>query len=956
MAGNKELIDDIVDPIAVKQVDDLNKKIQELEATFISAAKEASNLNSKAGSANGLAKFNAAADKSAIATQRLINLQTQQAATQAKINDIQEKAAQRREAIEAKEIANEEKKQAVIDKNAQKQAAIDAKKQAELEKQIAIENSKTKTIISNSQAEIDAYNKVAQGEENITTTISKRNQAEGKAANDAAARSAKAIAQQQAQAAEYVRAQGLIEKLQIKLKGYKQAQLETTDPRALEIYNGKIQKTEDTIKQLSNVGKDGFDSLGNAVKKSGNLLQTVGQKVVTLARLLPGIGVVGLIAFATEPIIEYISQLDIFKKKADAIVSDTAIDSTDFKNALSAVNSLKTSIDEFNTGTISGKELVDRYNESIGQTAGILTTTTEVENFYNSRADAYVQAIYLRAKANAALQASTDKLAEAQKRAIDGPTLGDKILAGLEVGGSNKFTQLLGPAGTIAGYLKLLTKDGQKAFKALSLDQQAKAVDALNKKGQDGLKLFDQLKKESDKFNRDNGFGDLDGAKREQARLKAIEDAKKRAAAAKKAAEDASKAEDEAQKRALEDRKRYLDSILKLEEEAAKEEADLRKKNLQDAENFENDANNTRLLMADKIATEEYALAVQQYKDRLITEQEFQKIKQDIERESALRSIDSAITEAENLIEIQRSFGKDTQAEEDKLAALKIKRSKLVLDNTLSDIEKEKEARKSLKDLTKQVEQEAANFVIQLVDAGFENRKNQLQQEINLTDEKAKAEIDAVNRSLISNSEKADKIKLIEAQADAQKKQLQRQQKQADIEKAKFDKAVALARIVQATAEAEIQALSYLSNPLTAPLYPGIAALIGALGAIQLATVLAQPIPAYEKGTNNAKGGVSLVGEKGTEYVITPQGATFLTPNKPTLMDIPKGSTVIPHLQTARMMDVKNYAGGQATDMSQVVQAIKGKEFKTGKTVIRNWHRELSASAQWEQRKNQYFN
>lgn len=192
---------------------------------------------------------------------------------------------------------------------------------------------KRKTIISNSQAEVDAYQKSKKGQEGIITTVTNRNKAEGQAANDATARSAKALANSQKQAAEYVRAQGLIEKLQIKLVGYKLAQTQATDPRVLEIYNSKIQSTEKLIGQLSNAGKQGFDSLGNAVKNSGNFITNAGQKLVTLARLLPGIGFVGIIAFATEPILEYIKTLDLFKGKINTAAENLKNLNDVFKDA-----------------------------------------------------------------------------------------------------------------------------------------------------------------------------------------------------------------------------------------------------------------------------------------------------------------------------------------------------------------------------------------------------------------------------------------------------------------------------------------------------------------------------------------------------------------------------------------------------------------------------------------------
>jgi SLT domain-containing protein len=57
-------------------------------------------------------------------------------------------------------------------------------------------------------------------------------------------------------------------------------------------------------------------------------------------------------------------------------------------------------------------------------------------------------------------------------------------------------------------------------------------------------------------------------------------------------------------------------------------------------------------------------------------------------------------------------------------------------------------------------------------------------------------------------------------------------------------------------------------------------ALAIALGAAQAAIVAAQPIP-YAKGTKNAKGGLSRVGEQGEEIMYVPNGTKVL-PNKQT--------------------------------------------------------------------------
>lgn len=74
-----------------------------------------------------------------------------------------------------------------------------------------------------------------------------------------------------------------------------------------------------------------------------------------------------------------------------------------------------------------------------------------------------------------------------------------------------------------------------------------------------------------------------------------------------------------------------------------------------------------------------------------------------------------------------------------------------------------------------------------------------------------------------------------------------------------------------------------------------LAPTIGALGAAQLAAVIATPVPEYRKGTENHPGGLAIVGDAGKQEVIqTPDKKYYVTPNKSTLVDIPKHSKVFP--------------------------------------------------------------
>src|SRR5690606_31801624 len=69
----------------------------------------------------------------------------------------------------------------------------------------------------------------------------------------------------------------------------------------------------------------------------------------------------------------------------------------------------------------------------------------------------------------------------------------------------------------------------------------------------------------------------------------------------------------------------------------------------------------------------------------------------------------------------------------------------------------------------------------------------------------------------------------------------------------------------------------------------------GALGVIQTAAVLATPIPKYELGTEDHKGGHAMVGEKRPEVILEPNKEPYVI-SKPSILDLPKHTKVVPSL------------------------------------------------------------
>jgi hypothetical protein len=72
--------------------------------------------------------------------------------------------------------------------------------------------------------------------------------------------------------------------------------------------------------------------------------------------------------------------------------------------------------------------------------------------------------------------------------------------------------------------------------------------------------------------------------------------------------------------------------------------------------------------------------------------------------------------------------------------------------------------------------------------------------------------------------------------------------------------------------------------------------------AAQIGFILAQPVPEFAEGTKGKafKGGKAIVGERGVEKVVTESGKVYFTPPTATLVDLPKGSQVIPNHSLSR--------------------------------------------------------
>jgi hypothetical protein len=174
-------------------------------------------------------------------------------------------------------------------------------------------------------------------------------------------------------------------------------------------------------------------------------------------------------------------------------------------------------------------------------------------------------------------------------------------------------------------------------------------------------------------------------------------------------------------------------------------------------------------------------------------------------------------------------------------------------------------------------------------------------------------ELKAIELSGKSKEQQETDKRRLEAQTEAQRKRIDRDRIAAARKKARADKQADIANIITSTAVAVGNALKSFPPPANY----AMAALTGAIGLANLARAAAAPLPQFAKGTNSAPGGLAVVSERGQELVIEPSGKKYLTPATESIINLPKGSKVIPNDELMKSVEqatmIKLGQGGAVT-------------------------------------------
>ena len=259
----------------------------------------------------------------------------------------------------------------------------------------------------------------------------------------------------------------------------------------------------------------------------------------------------------------------------------------------------------------------------------------------------------------------------------------------------------------------------------------------------------------------------------------------------------------------------------------------------------------------------------------------------------------ASIMGLEKALEMEDLSAKDRERIAKELADAKIALAKAVANAEENELERaidaEQDARDkrmdAIQDWAQKVGQ-AISAVSDLFTAMYDGQISKIEEQMDAEEahhEAQIAQIDELEEHGTITKEEAE-LRKREAEARTAKAQeaLEKKKAQAEYKRAVAEKANSISQIGIATALGIMKA-----SPNWVMM-----ALVGAMGAIQIATALAQPIKAYKEGTKGKPhpGGLAVVGDGGKTELVVSGHNVWLTPDEPTLVDLPKGAQVFPEV------------------------------------------------------------
>lgn len=184
-------------------------------------------------------------------------------------------------------------------------------------------------------------------------------------------------------------------------------------------------------------------------------------------------------------------------------------------------------------------------------------------------------------------------------------------------------------------------------------------------------------------------------------------------------------------------------------------------------------------------------------------------------------------------------------------------------------------------------------------------------------------EIANIRATSATEQEANERIADYEARRYVAQQAAEREKMRLKIQAANIDKA---ANILEAAGQTAIAVTEALPNT-------ALAAVVAAAGAAAIAALASRPVPQYYTGVTSSPETWAYVGERGRELRVNPDGSMELTPNTATLTYLQKGTTIVPHRETNKILEQMTHSETHTRTLSDGGKMYR---FNTRKLTLNN--------------------
>lgn len=348
---------------------------------------------------------------------------------------------------------------------------------------------------------------------------------------------------------------------------------------------------------------------------------------------------------------------------------------------------------------------------------------------------------------------------------------------------------------------------------------------------------------------------------------------------------------------------KYANLEIELAEDHAAEMAEITMKKYADQQANDDNAYVEQLNALKNKYVEEMRLAEGNAAEQAAIKARFDEDQAKLSEDYAVQTARNSVAMLEKVLKTENLSAEERKKYEAELVKAKGALEAAMADRAIAEIDRinqadaaSKEKRMQNAQQWMQVAADSLSAINDLVGTIYDAKISKVEEEQEVNQAAADAEqeriSELVEKKVITEEEGEARKRAAEAKTAKKNEELEKKKAKLKREQAIWDKANNIAQCTMQTALAIMNAWATAPWPINI----AMAAVAGAMGALQLATIIATPLPKYAKGTKSHKGGPAVVGDGGEPELVTFGGKSWITPDTPTIVDLPAGAAVIPHI------------------------------------------------------------